>query len=109
MKTLKIPSSTFATMLMMVFCFTANNASAQTKKDTPMMKDCCIMKDGKMMMHKDGKTMPMEKEMTMKNGTKCMVNGECVMKDGTKTTMKEGECMYMSGKVEKCEHDKMKH
>ena len=61
-----------------------------------------MMKDGKMMCMKDGKTMPMDKEMTMKNGTKCMTNGECIMKDGKKMQMKEGECMDMDGKMDKC-------
>ena len=51
---------------------------------------------------KSGKMMPMEKDMTMKNGTKCMTNGECVMKDGKKMKMKEGDCMDMSGKMDKC-------
>ena len=46
--------------------------------------------------------MPMEKDMTMKDGTVCMVNGECVMKDGKKMTMKEGECMDMNGKMDHC-------
>ena len=46
--------------------------------------------------------MPMEKDMTMKNGTKCMTNGECIMKDGKKMKMKEGDCMDMSGKMDKC-------
>ena len=89
-------------MLMLVLCFTASNSFAQTKTKQAMMKDCCMMKDGKMMVMKDGKTMPMEKDMTMKNGTKCMTNGECTMKDGKKMMMKEGDCMDMSGKMGKC-------
>lgn len=76
----------------------ATTASAQ-------MKDCCMMKDGKMMIMKKGKTMPMTKDMTMKNGTKCMTNGECTMKDGTKMMMKDGDCMEKSGEM--CT-DKMK-
>lgn len=31
-----------------------------------------------------------------------MTNGECVMKDGKKMMMKEGDCMDMSGKMDKC-------
>jgi hypothetical protein len=38
----------------------------------------------------------------MKNGTKCMTNGECIMKDGKKMKMKEGDCMDMDGKMDKC-------
>ena len=44
----------------------------------------------------------MDKDIKMKNGTTCMVNGECVMKDGKKIMMKEGDCMDMSGKMNKC-------
>ena len=108
MKTKKMISTMFASLLIMVLCFTATNLSGQTKKDSKEMKDCCMMKDGKMMCMKDGKTMPMDKDMTMKNGTKCMANGECIMKDGKKMQMKEGECMYMNGKMGKCENN-MKH
>ena len=92
-------SAVFVSMLLL--CFTAGNSFAQTKTHA-MMKDCCMMKDGKMMVMKNGKTMPMEKDMTMKNGTKCMTNGECTMKNGKKMMMKEGDCMEMSGKMGKC-------
>jgi Heavy metal binding domain len=92
-------SNLFATILLVIVSFIANNAFAQTES---AMKDCCMMKDGKMMQVKDGKMMPMEKDMMMENGTTCMVNGECVMKDGKKMKMKEGECMDMSGKMDKC-------
>ena len=88
-------------LFFMIVCFTTNNLSAQT--DSKKMKECCMMKDGKMMHCKDGKTMPMEKDMTMANGTKCMVNGECVMKNGENMMMKDGECMDMNGKMDKCE------
>ena len=102
MKIQKTISIVFASMLMLVICFTASSSFAQTKTKQAMMKDCCMMKDGKMMVMKDGKTMPMEKDMTMKNGTKCMTNGECTMKDGKKMMMKEGDCMDMNGKMGKC-------
>ena len=102
MKIQKTISMVFASMLMLVLCFTASNSFAQTKTKHAMMKDCCIMKDCKMMIMKDGKTMSMEKDMTMKNGTKCMTNGECIMKDGKKMKMKEGQCMDMAGKMDKC-------
>ncbi len=93
----------FASLLIMVLGFTASSSFAQTKMDCTKMKDCCMMKDGKMMCMKDGKSMPMDKDMTMKNGTKCMTNGECVMKNGKTMKMKEGECMDMDGNMDKCE------
>ncbi len=101
MKTKKMITAMFASILMLAV--SATTTFAQTKSDSLMnMKDCCMMKDGKMMHVKNGKAMPMEKDMTMKNGTKCMTNGECVMKDGKKMKMKEGECMDMDGTMEMC-------
>ena len=98
MKRGKMFTAIATAMLTIALFVGTNTASAQ-------MKDCCMMKDGKMMMMKKGKTMPMTKDMTMKNGTKCVTNGECTMKDGTKMMMKNGDCMEMSGKM--CT-DKMK-
>jgi len=89
----------FSLILFMALCLVSASTTAQTKT---AMKDCCMMKDGKMVMVKDGKTMPMNKDMKMTNGTTCMVNGDCVMKDGTKMKMKEGDCMDMTGKMDKC-------
>jgi len=98
----KIISTLLASLLMVVMCFTATNTCAQTKTEDSKTKDCCMMKDGKMMLVKDGTTMPMEKDITMKNGTKCMTNGKCVMKDGKTMLMTEGQCMDMNGKMDKC-------
>ena len=97
----------FAAALMMILSF---SATGQTKPDSTKMKDCCMMKEGKMCCMKDGKMMPMSKDMTMKNGTKCMVNGECIMKDGKKMKMKNGECMDMNGNMNQCDmmHEKSK-
>ncbi len=102
MKTKKMISAMFASLLIVALCFNATNSYAQTQADTAMMKDGCMMKDGKMMCMKDGKTMPMEKNMTMKNGTTIKTNGKCKMTDGTKMKMKEGECMDMSGMMSDC-------
>ena len=102
MKIQKTIATVVASMLMLVICFKSSNSFAQTKTKQVMMKDCYMMKGGKMMVMKDGKTMPMEMDMTMKNGTKCMTTGECIMKDGKKIMMKEGDCMEMSGKMGKC-------
>lgn len=101
MKTKKTIATLFTSLLIMIVGITTNNLSAQTGSKN--MKECCMMKDGKMMHCKDGKAMPMEKDMTMKNGTVCMVNGECVMKNGEKMMMKDGECMDMNGKMDKCD------
>lgn len=91
-----------ASMLMLFVFSIPNDSFAQGKTKASKMKDCCMMKDGKMMVVKDGKTTPVENGMTMKNGTKCMSNGECTMKNGEKMVMKDGECMEMSGKMGDC-------
>jgi hypothetical protein len=102
MKTKKMIFTMFASLLIMAACLTVGNSYAQTKTNTAIMKDCCMMKDGKMMQMKGGKMMSMDKDITMKNGNKCMANGECIMKDGKKMKMKEGECMDMNGKMDMC-------
>ena len=66
-----------------------------------MSNDGVMMKDGKMMVLKDGKTMPMTKEMTMSDGTKVMPDGSVMKKDGTKMMMKDGDGMNMSGMMKK--------
>lgn len=99
MKNFKIGLTKTVSLLILFLMVSSLSVYAQAKKNTSMMKDCCMMKDGKMMVMKDGKTMPMEKDMVMKNGTTCMTNGECIMKDGTKMMMKNGDCMEMSGKM----------
>ena len=64
-----------------------------------MAHDCCMMKDGKMMMMQGGKMMPMTRNMTMRDGTVCTTEGQCIKKDGTKMTMTNGQCMMMDGKM----------
>ena len=81
---------------------TASQSFAQKTTHKAGMKDCCMMKEGKMMCVKHGKEMPMTMDMTMKNGTKCSTSGECTMKNGKKMMMKNGECMDKSGKISNC-------
>jgi hypothetical protein len=64
-------------------------------------KDCVHMKDGKMMMMKDGKEMPMEKEMTMKDGSKVMTDGTHMSKDGKKMSLSDGDMVMMDGTMKK--------
>ena len=93
----------FFLALFSVGCLTMQ---AQEKmKHKGMMKDCVMMEDGKMMSMMGGKTMAMDKDMTMKNGTMVMTDGTVKMKDGKTMMLKNGDCVMMSGKVE---HMKMK-
>src|SRR5262245_42976665 len=62
--------------------------------------DGVMMKDGKMMMMKAGQASgPMDKEMTMSNGTKVKSDGSMTMKDGKTMMMKNGQMMTMDGKM----------
>jgi hypothetical protein len=72
-----------------------------TEQSGKKMKDCVMMKDGKMWVMKGGKTMEMSKEMTLANGTKVMTDGTVTMKDGKTMMMKDGESMMMNGKMKK--------
>lgn len=63
------------------------------------MKDCVMMKDGKMMMARNGDTTMMEHNMTMSNGTMVMPDGICKRKDGKTSTMKNGDVICGDGKM----------
>ena len=65
------------------------------------MKNCVVMEDGKMMVMKNGKSMAMDKDMTMSNGTMVMTDGNVKMKNGKTKMMKDGECIYMNGTMGK--------
>ena len=64
-----------------------------------MKKDCVMMEGGKMMVMKAGKTMAMDQDMTLTNGATVMTDGSVKMKDGTSKQLKNGDCMYMDGKM----------
>jgi hypothetical protein len=72
-----------------------------TEQADKKMKDCIMMKDGKMWVMKGGKTMEMTKDMTLSNGSKVMTDGTVKMKDGKTMMMKDGESMMMNGKMKK--------
>lgn len=77
---------------------TMTHKPGQMKADG-MSHDCVVMKGGTMMRMHGGKMMPMTKEMTMSDGTKCLTDGTCLKKDGTKMTMTNGQCMMMDGRM----------
>jgi hypothetical protein len=54
-----------------------------------------MMRDGKVMIMRNGETTPMEEEVTMADGTKIMPNGQVLMNDGTARMMQEGETMLL--------------
>ena len=94
--------------LVALITFSVLNSSVfgqEKKMDSKMgkmngkMKDCVMMKDGKMMVEKGGKTMPMDNDVTMSNGTVVTPDGSVKMKNGTTKMLKDGDCVYMNGKM----------
>jgi len=61
------------------------------------MPDGAMMKEGKMLMIKDGKSTEMVKEMTTADGTKVMKDGSVMTKDGHKSKLKDDEMMDTDG------------
>ena len=84
---------------------TTTTTSSTTEKHHKMghdgmkMKDCVMIKDGKMMVMKGGKKMEMESEMTLTNGAKVNTDGMLTKQDGTTKQLKNGDGLYMDGKM----------
>jgi hypothetical protein len=55
-----------------------------------------MMRRGKVMITRNGETMPMEEELTIADGTKVMPNGQVLMNDGTARMMAEGETIIIT-------------
>ena len=63
-------------------------------------KDAVTMKGGKIWKLHDGKEVgPMDRETTMSNGTKVMMNGKMMTKDGKEMQLQEGQVMMLDGKL----------
>jgi hypothetical protein len=82
-----------------VFAQEKTNKMEDKKMASHKMKDCVMMEDGKMVVMKDGQTMPMDKDMTMKNGVTVMTDGNVKWKNGKTTMLKEGQYVTMDGKM----------
>ena len=64
-----------------------------------MKEDMVMMKGGRMMMVRNGETMPMDMVMTLSNGTKVAMDGTITMPDGTSRMLMDGEAMTMDGET----------
>ena len=63
-------------------------------------KDGVTMKDGKMWRLQDGKEVGrMDRETTMANGTKVMMNGKMMTKDGKQSQLQEGQIVMLDGRM----------
>lgn len=56
-----------------------------------MMKDCVMMKDGKMRHIMNGKATMMEKDINFPNRTKAMIDGNIKVKDGSAMMLINGD------------------
>lgn len=63
------------------------------------LADGVMMKNGKLMMVKNGKKTLIDHEMSMWNGTRVLSNGTILKKDGSRIMMKEGQYMDMAGNL----------
>jgi hypothetical protein len=73
-----------------------------------MHSDGIMMKDGKVMITQNGKTMPLENETTLENGTRVMTDGTYMDKNGNSMKMKNGDHIMMSGKMSSMKKPKMR-
>ena len=106
-KIMNIKTLKTAVVCTVIGAFSAASLFAGAMKEDMMMHDGVMMKDGKMMVMKEGKTMKMEKDMTMSDGTMVMTDGQVKMKDGKTMKMKDGQMVMMDGKVMMMKDGKM--
>ena len=59
----------------------------------------CLMKDGNMLVVKDGIMSPMTATLTMGDGSLCMPDGTCQSPQGRTTMLREGQSKMMDGTV----------
>jgi len=87
---------TFIACCIGMLIYTQGNAQAETKGTK---KDNIMMKDGKLLQTKDGKTAELTEDVTLPNGTVVMKDGNVKMKDGTTKMLKDGDQIWMDGKM----------
>jgi hypothetical protein len=66
---------------------------------TQQMKDCVIMKDGKMIEMNKAGTTTLVKDLTLANGTVVSADGTVKSADGAAWKLKDGEAVDMDGKL----------
>jgi hypothetical protein len=64
-------------------------------------KDSATLKDGKVVVQKDGSLLPVQprQSIMMSDGTKVFGDGSVIMKDGKKVTLSEGQTLVLDGVV----------
>lgn len=78
----------------------SNQYNQQSRQDDNMHEDGIVMKDGKLMLIKNGeKTAMTQNEISLTDGTIVKKDGTIIRKDGTRTPLNNGEHISMLGKV----------
>lgn len=62
-------------------------------------RDKVTMQNGRMMVTKNGKMLPMDMNITMSEGTVVTLDGTIRMTDGTMRRLMDGESMTMDGRM----------
>ncbi|GEP51921.1 hypothetical protein FNO01nite_25930 [Flavobacterium noncentrifugens] len=102
MKTFNTYKLLFTSLCLGLFLLSGTAHAQSSKLNVSVIKDCCMMTEGKMMQLKNGQLTPIKKPVILANGTKVKRNGKCILPDGTKIRMVEGNCMDNSGKLDNC-------
>jgi surface antigen len=96
----KVWVSLFAiTLSLGVFAQDSTNQTNTTPQQNVKSHDGVIMKDGKLLMMKNGQTTQLTTDLTLDNGAVVKADGTVQAKDGTTTTLKEGDYVAMDGTI----------
>ena len=77
----------------------AQAPTAPPKTASKSAQAYCLMKDGNMLVVKDGQMTPMTVTLTMGDGSLCMPDGTCQSTQGRTTLLREGQSKMMDGTV----------
>ena len=75
------------------------SAAQPSKPSSQSAKGYCLMKDGNMLLVKNGEMAPMTATLIMGDGSLCMTDGTCQRKNGSTVMLREGQSMLMNGKI----------
>ncbi|MBC7627169.1 DUF6799 domain-containing protein [Ferruginibacter sp.] len=78
---------------------TSTTKAASGRALSHQMKDCVMMKDGKVMVMKGGAVTALYGDLTLTNGTIVKSDGSVKASDGTAMKLMEGEKIDMDGKM----------
>lgn len=93
-----------STIFSITVCIFSLNAFSQIKDTTGNReqeksgKYCAILKDGIMILKKDG--VPTNALVTLRDGSKVTMDGNILRSDGINIALKDGECIDINGNIE---------